>query len=116
MNTAWTILIMMASAATPAALAREHALKTPPDVTVCMDSRSESAFFFARAQTSAMFARIGVKLEWRTPDSCPAGALQISLSDDTPPNFKPVALGYAKPYDGTHIVVLWDRVKTLVTR
>jgi hypothetical protein len=81
-----------------------------------MDFPPNVTFFLARAQTSAMFARIGVKLEWRMPDRCPAGALQISLSDNTPPDFHPGALGYAKLYDGTHIVVLWDRVQTTVTR
>jgi hypothetical protein len=56
-----------------------------------------------------MFAGIGVAIEWRHSYSCPAGALRISYSTSTPANLMPHALGYAVPYEGTRIVIFYDR-------
>jgi hypothetical protein len=35
----------------------------------------------------------------------------ITFSDDEPTSLLPGALAYAKPFEGTHIVVFYDRVK-----
>jgi hypothetical protein len=61
--------------------------------------------------TSQMFAAIGVTIEWRTPwRNCPAQAIRISLTSNTPATLPPGALAYAFPYEGTHIRVVYDRI------
>ena len=69
----------------------------------------------AKMMTGEMFGRIGVKLEWYLRE-CPPGALRVSLSTDTPTDLMPGALAYALPYEGTHIVVFWDRVQDTIDR
>jgi len=55
-----------------------------------------------------------VKIEWHQQNSCPAEALLISISNSTPADLLPGALAYALPYEGTHIVVFYDRVQKMV--
>ena len=85
-------------------------------MTVCMDfDRLEANL--ARDAASNVFKGIGVSIEWqRYGHSCPgaSGAIVISLSYDTPRNRHPDALAYARPYEGTHIVVFYDRVRAQV--
>jgi hypothetical protein len=60
---------------------------------------------------SRIFERIGVTLNWlKNPRACPAHALILSVTDETPPNLLPGALAYAQPYEGVHIRVFADRV------
>jgi hypothetical protein len=83
-------------------------------VTVCMDpSANGREIRAAQSLASKMFARIHVGVNWRELSSCPAGgdALKISLSDHTPEHQLPGALAYALPYEGSHIVVFYDRVR-----
>jgi hypothetical protein len=84
-------------------------------VKVCMEPGTD-IFATLRAQmvASKIFAEIGVKIEWHRQDSCPAEALRISLSNSTPADLLPGALAYALPYEGTHIVVFYDRVQKTV--
>ena len=81
-------------------------------VTVCMantDIRLENR---AKAVASDIFAGIGVKILWHSPRNCPAEAIFITSSNDAPASLFPAALAYALPYEGTHIVVFYDRVKS----
>jgi hypothetical protein len=81
-------------------------------VTVCManmDIRLENR---TKEVASDIFAGIGVKILWHSPRNCPAGAILITLSNDTPASLFPGALAYALPYERTHIVVFYDRVKS----
>jgi hypothetical protein len=83
-------------------------------VTVCMDPSADGREIrAAQSLASKMFARIHVEIDWRELRSCPAGrdALQISLSDHTPEHQLPGALAYALPYEGSRIVVFYDRVR-----
>ncbi len=66
-----------------------------------------------RPLASAMFARIGVRIEWRERDSCPVGvgAIQVRLSPDSSSIRNSEALGFSLPYQGI-VVVFLDRVKT----
>jgi hypothetical protein len=83
-----------------------------PQVMVCMASRGEIALKMrAKAVSSGIFAGIGVKVLWHTPSNCPAEAIFITFSNNTPASLLPGALAYAMPYEGTHIVVFYDRVK-----
>jgi hypothetical protein len=83
-----------------------------PQVTVCMAS---SDYFLmenqAKIVSSAIFAGIGVKIRWHGPSNCPAEGILITLSDETPGSLLPGALAYALPFEGTHVVVFYDRVK-----
>jgi hypothetical protein len=85
-------------------------------VTVCMDfDRLEANL--ASAAASKLFGEIGVGIEWRGyGNSCPvaSGAIAIRLSYATPRSWFPDALGYTRPYEGTHIVVFYDRVRASV--
>ncbi len=83
----------------------------PPsrNVLVCM-SAPPGPFGAATKMTSRMFAEIGVTLEWCAA-ACPSGVLQVKVSAPTPENLRPGALGYAMPFEGTHVVVFWDRVQ-----
>jgi hypothetical protein len=79
-------------------------------VTVCMDSEP-SVRVGVRALVSAMFARIGVRVEWRERASCPAGigAVQVRLSHGSPGIHHSEALAFALPHQAT-IVVFVDAV------
>jgi len=78
-------------------------------VQVCMGYTEEDTP--AKGVSSNIFAGIGVKILWYSPKQCPAEAIFITFSNETPAGLLPGALAYARPYEGTHIVVFYDRVK-----
>ena len=81
-------------------------------VTVCMASTED--FWLenqAKVVSSTIFASIGVKIQWHGPSKCPAEAIFITFSNDEPGSLLPGALAYALPFEGTHVVVFYDRVK-----
>jgi len=84
-------------------------------VVVCMDPAPQ-VLMGVRPQASAMFASIGVRIDWRERDPCPAGvgAIQVHLSHDSTKvrDSGAEALAFAQPYQGT-IVVFLDRVQEL---
>jgi predicted Ser/Thr protein kinase len=65
----------------------------------------------AQSLAGKMFAEAGVKIDWRTMWSCPAGAIRIRFSESTLPSLYPGAWAYALPYEGSTIVVFNDRVQ-----
>jgi len=103
-------------------------------VTVCMDTLPGITVGTAQTIAARMFTGIGMKLEWRTYH-CPSQAIGISLTNaitsgignttgqigqdlslKTPSDSLPGALGYAASSEGTHIVVLWDRLQLCVSQ
>jgi hypothetical protein len=82
-------------------------------VTVCMDTTPTSEVVRAEGQASQMFAAIGVKLDWSCRKSGLQQAIVISLAARTPDNRKDGELAYALPYQGSHIVILYDRVRKM---
>ena len=104
----------MAVLAGVAAQASEPGQLAERTVAVCMESGAIHAEVAMRAEETAskMFSGIGVKLDW--PSGCPAQGIRISFSDDTPAKRMPHALAYALPYEGTHIVIFYDRVQQAV--
>jgi hypothetical protein len=74
----------------------------------------------AMATAGRMFSSAGVKLDWRghAPDGgrLPVGAVAIGLAPRTPAGFMPGALAFARPYDGVHITVFYDRVQHVAPR
>ena len=88
---------------------------TAPEGTaiVCIPS-NPSIQMGVRPLASAMFATIGVKLDWRERDSCPVGvgAIKVRLSPDSRRLRDTKALAFTQPYEGS-IVVFLDRVQAL---
>jgi hypothetical protein len=112
----------MVAAAAATAWAGEAGAERERTVTVCADPSGDGVEIrSAQGLASKLFTRIGVRIDWRELRTCTAGggALQVSLSYNTPPNQLPGSLAYALPYEGSHIVVFYDRVRSdpnLVTR
>jgi hypothetical protein len=65
----------------------------------------------AKTISSGIFAGIGVKIQWHDLRNCPRERIVITFSTETPASLMPGALAYALPYEGTHIVVLYDRLR-----
>ena len=71
----------------------------------------------AKARAAKVFADAGVTLEWRRFDSHSSlsqDAIVIEMKAQTPASFYPGALAFAKPYEGVHITVFYDRIQQMV--
>jgi hypothetical protein len=83
-------------------------------VTVCMAPTADNDIRLegrAKTVSSSIFAGIGVKIKWHDLSNCPTEGILITFSNETPVSVLPGALAYARPYEGTHIVVFYDRLK-----
>jgi hypothetical protein len=109
-TTAFAALVILAGTGAGAA-----ETKPPADIVPICTVRSAEYRPFLQAQSLAaeMFAGIGIRIEWLDARHCPAGALQITLSSDVPQGYAPDALAYALPYQGTHIVIFYERVRQI---
>jgi hypothetical protein len=108
-----TAMVMM-MAATAAGVWAAESGEVQRKVTVCAERGSAGPVAnTAEVLASRMFAEIDVHIDWRAANSCTGlvNALTVSISDNTPANQLPGALAYALPYEGTHIVVFYDRIK-----
>jgi len=83
-------------------------------VAVCVPARVDLSVTLAKDEARKMFAAIAVALDWRDSLACPADALRVTLDAQTPADFRPHALAYALPYEGTHIHVFYDRIQAAV--
>jgi hypothetical protein len=96
--------IAVAGMAGGIAIAQEIGPAAEPTVTVCMELGNDvQALKLAEKTASHMFEEVGVKVEWsHYPRPCPAEkhVIVVSLSYDT--------------YEGTHIVVFYDRIQKRV--
>ena len=97
-----------------AAEGREREGSFGRSVTVCMGTPVAAANP-ARAVTSEIFARIGVRVDWRRADNCPADGIAIQFRMATDYALLPGALAYALPFEGVHICIFWDRVHSFGT-
>ena len=70
----------------------------------------------AQQIASKMFAEAGVTMAWRHGLArCPAQGILVTLStDQVPADVPPSALAYALPYEGSHIVIFYDRLQRKV--
>jgi hypothetical protein len=84
------------------------------NVTVCMDKIQDVRVKYATQTASKIFAGIGVAVDWRAGGQCPSDAIQVRISHATPENADHFVLAEARPYEGIHIVVFYERVKSLV--
>jgi hypothetical protein len=69
----------------------------------------------AKNLASRMFAGIGVDIEWLQgrPSVREKGAIGIEFVTNTPESLRPGSLACARPYEGVHVLVLWDRIHRL---
>ena len=108
-------LVAMAAVMGITALAGSVGPKVERKVTVCFEQGNAGEVMdSAELIASAMFRKIGVKLEWhsdrRTCEAQWEQVIAVSLSAHTPDNLLPGALAYALPYEGVHIEVFYDRM------
>jgi hypothetical protein len=84
------------------------------EVTVCLRPGNNAAVLNrGQAEATQIFKQAGVRLAWRGDErSCLSApnSIVITLSLATPKGQHPGALAYALPFEGTHIVLLYDRV------
>ena len=110
--------IAMGAAAAAVAWAGDSPKPEQGAVTVCMSQRGNVTVFQAQAIASQIFAGIRVRLDWQ-PDQrswCLSGdRIAITLSDETPVGQHPGEFAYSMPYQGTRIVVFYDRLLTSLT-
>lgn len=68
----------------------------------------------AEATASSIFSKIGVTVYWTGGSDCPAQGIRIQFVRNAPDNYFPGALAYARPYEGVHIEVFYNRVRETV--
>jgi hypothetical protein len=87
-------------------------------VTMCLvNTRDPYTLGPATELAKQIYARIGVRVDWRSTRSCPADSILVYLRDDTPDTLLPGALGYARPSDGMNVEIFCDRIlKTVEPR
>lgn len=109
-----TTMTALAVITAAAAQASEPGPAGERSVTVCMESDpAVDLIVTSRSEkiASNMFSSVGVTVDWRS--NCPADGIRISLANQSPAKRMPNAFAYALPYEGTHIVIFYDRVKDL---
>ena len=78
-------------------------------VAVCMNAGANGSVVLRAQYTAAkILARAGVQIEWRCDSANPS--IAIKLSNQTAAFNHPGAFAYALPYQGSHVVVFYDRV------
>jgi hypothetical protein len=67
----------------------------------------------AQGLATQMFASLGVKIDWHPgrPGAGKKGGIGIEFVTNTSASLLPTALAYARPYEGVHIQIFWDRIK-----
>jgi hypothetical protein len=104
-------VMTMTVVAAASACAGETAQRMERRVTVCTEMSTDFAIPRAQSIAALMFAGIGVGIDWKSDRACPPDAIRISFSQQTDRDFMPGAFAYAKPYEGVHIVVFYDRLQ-----
>ena len=86
--------------------------------TVCTNpGGNATAVYRARGIAAQILREAGVHVEFKDDeDHCRtvANAMVIAVSHQTPEDHHPGALAYAMPFEGTRIVVFYDRVRRTV--
>jgi len=104
----FTMLVAMVALGARSGLAE---IREARNVTVCMDLGTSLAVSSAQPTASRIFSEIGIEIQWYSTRRCPArDAIVVTLSEHAPADRPPGTMAYALPYEGTHIVVFYDRV------
>ena len=81
-------------------------------VTVCTSNTPERLLVFqAEGLASRILESAGVKIVWHGNRSCPADAIVVRVSSQTPSEEAPGALAFSRPFEGIHVVVFLDRIR-----
>ena len=108
----------MAVMATLAAAGGKGAPTPARTVTICMDSVHDIQIRFAVRGAADLFSAAGIRTAWHLDGSCQSSSdavdvVMVSFLKGAPKTERPGSLAYALPYEGTHIVVYYDRVQRL---
>jgi hypothetical protein len=114
-----TAITMLAATVGVAAQVRGAGRTEDKSVSVCVENVAGfDVLPLAQQTASKMFAEAGVTMDWhRGLMGCPADGILITLSllsDHAPADLPPQALAYALPYEGSHIVIFYDRLQRKV--
>jgi len=110
-------VVTMAAVAVASSCAGEVAPETEREIVVCMALGDHLLVQEAAKRIAgSMFAEAGVKIKWQGNHACSPFAIRISFSERNSPEFLPGAFAYALPYEGTHIMVLYDRLQERLER
>jgi len=114
-------VITMLAAAVGVGLPASGGRTDDKNVSVCVENNAGfSVLPLAEETASKMFGEAGVTIDWRSGlVGCPPQGILISLfgpSDHAPADLAPSALAYALPYEGSHIVIFYDRLQRKVQR
>lgn len=110
------ITAMTAMMLTAAAAASARSAVPPSDRTVTVCTEGNGVGHQAQRIASEIFARIDVIIRWRQGlRGCPPRRIIVTLSQTTPSTLKPGALASALPYEGTRIIVFYDRISETCT-
>ena len=108
------VVIVMAAGFSGRAMAGEKFQRT---VTVYMvdEHLATGPAAFAKDQGAKMFAQIGIKIQWRSVGrSLPPDALVVEMLQQASPQQCAGALACAKPFEGVHIYLFYDRIRAAV--
>src|SRR2546426_12714204 len=113
------VITMLTATVAVAAQGRGAGRTEDKSVSVCLENTAGFDVLPLAEQTaSKMFAEAGVTIDWhRGLLGCPAEGILISLSllsNHAPADLPPQALAYALPYEGSHIVIFYDRLQRKV--
>src|SRR5256885_3999264 len=111
------VIMMLTATVAVAAQGRGASRTEDKSVSVCVENTAGfDVLPLAQHTASKMFAEAGVTIDWhRGLMGCPAEGILISLSlDHAPADLPPQALAYALPYEGSHIVIFYDRLQQKV--
>ena len=113
MATTMAIALAVTAPTAGTASARNIEIHIGQVIPVCVEAtaNSNTTIFQARGIASEMFAAAGVSIKWRKANNCPADGIRIILSQHSRASDHPSAYAYALPYEGTHIVLFWDRIE-----
>jgi hypothetical protein len=105
-----TLMVAMMMAVLAAAPPAEG--QTP--MTVCVDHPAMLSMGASMRVAEGTFQQAGVVTKWYTAVRCPADGNPIRIAIEAavrPTSFHRGALAYASPYEGSHIVIMLDRVQ-----
>ena len=109
-----TLVMTLAGAGISAWSEQPAVPATEYSVAVCMDVGHHTLIRgTAQREASKIFAEIGIRIDWRlgSHDCDSVEGIFVSLSDETPATKYPGAWAYARPYEGIHIEVFYDRMQ-----
>jgi hypothetical protein len=109
---------MVVMAAATAAWAGYGAQPSKRVVPACLNPGADGSMMYRGQATAArILKQADVRLDWQRDENACAGAhgVVVRVSRETPAEKLPGALAYALPFEGTHVVLFYDRVLTVAS-